>query len=273
MTNLQPLHPIDDRQSYTSGAVEIDPSAAIAPGVLLQADPGSRIVVAAGASVGMGSVLHARNGSLEIGQGANLGAGVLLVGAVTVGPHACIGSASTVIDGAVAAYQIVSPGSLLGDAGRSVPGFGANSAGAGPAGAGSIGVGSVGSGRNGIGRDRPAVEDREDAVPSSFDPDRDRTSDADAPGLGRAPASGLPASPPLPPPQPFVAPPGTATVGGLSGGAATAPEPGFPADGDRPSVEVYGKVYLDRLMWTMFPHRQPLDRPSLEGGGDAADAD
>jgi len=60
--------------------VTIHPSAAIAPGVLLQADPESQIIIAAGVCVGMGTILHAHAGILEVSQEQNIGAGVLIVG-------------------------------------------------------------------------------------------------------------------------------------------------------------------------------------------------
>ncbi len=110
-----PLHPIRTDIALRGGNVTVHPSAAIAPGVLLQADPGASIVVGAGVCIGMGSILHAWGGTIDIGAGANLGAGVLIVGHSTIGDRACIGTATTVMNAAVASGQIVPPGSLLGD--------------------------------------------------------------------------------------------------------------------------------------------------------------
>ena len=67
--DLPPLRLIDHSHFYRQGQVEIDPSAAIAPGVLFQAEPDSRIVIAAGVCVGAGTVLHARHGALIWAQG------------------------------------------------------------------------------------------------------------------------------------------------------------------------------------------------------------
>ena len=116
--SFPPLQPISDFHSYASGDVTIDPSAAIAPGVLLQADPDSRIAIAAGACIGMGSVLHAHKGTLIVETGATLGAGVLIVGAVKIGANACVGSVTTILNRDVERGKVIPPGSLLGDESR-----------------------------------------------------------------------------------------------------------------------------------------------------------
>jgi carbon dioxide concentrating mechanism protein CcmN len=103
---------------YVNGDVIIDKTAAIAPGVILQATANGRIVIKAGACIGMGTVLTANQGTIEVGEGAVLGAGVLIVGSGKVGDRACIGSASTLIATSVQEAELVAPGSLLGDTSR-----------------------------------------------------------------------------------------------------------------------------------------------------------
>lgn len=98
---------------WIGGHVSIDPSAAIAPGVLLQADPDGQILIGAGVCLGMGVVIHAVGGTISIGAGANLGAGVLVYGSLNIGNHACIGTAASVINHTVAQGEIVPPGALL----------------------------------------------------------------------------------------------------------------------------------------------------------------
>jgi carbon dioxide concentrating mechanism protein CcmN len=115
---LPPLQAMHDSQVYISGDVTIHPNAAIAPGVLLQAAPGSSIIVAAGACIGMGAVLHAYEGTIEIQEGASIGAGALIVGAGTIGAGACIGSLSTLLDTTVDEKVMVPSGSILGDRSR-----------------------------------------------------------------------------------------------------------------------------------------------------------
>jgi carbonic anhydrase/acetyltransferase-like protein (isoleucine patch superfamily) len=111
--HLPPLEPIGNFRSYVCGDVMIDETAAIAAGVLIQADQGSRIIIAAGVCIGMGTVIHAQNGVLEIGAGANLGAGVLVYGNSKIGEGACIGASSSIVRAVISKGQIVPPCSLI----------------------------------------------------------------------------------------------------------------------------------------------------------------
>lgn len=112
--------PISDSHFYISGAVTIHPSAAIAPGVMLQADPNSELIVAAGVCIGTGCVLHAHQGVLELESGATLGSNVLIIGQGKIGINACIGAMTTIINNSVLPHQMIPPGSLLGDGSRQV---------------------------------------------------------------------------------------------------------------------------------------------------------
>ena len=112
------FEPINTKQSLTSGDVVTFADAVIAPGVLLQADVGSQIMIRSGVCIGLGSVIHARGGNIVIDDGANLGAGVLLIGAVTIGARACLGAAVTVIDSEIAPGMILEAGTLVGDRSR-----------------------------------------------------------------------------------------------------------------------------------------------------------
>lgn len=108
-----PLHPICTEHFCVSGDVSIAPTATIAPGVLLQADPGSRLVIAADVCIGMGSVVQAHQGMLEIASGATLGAGVLVIGG-RIGANACVGARSTLWNVEIAPNQIVAADTLIG---------------------------------------------------------------------------------------------------------------------------------------------------------------
>ncbi len=110
---LPPLEPIGDFRSYVCGDVVIDQTAAIASGVLIQADDGGKIIIGAGVCIGMGAVLHAQDGLLEIGTGANLGAGVLVYGTTKIGEGACIGASSSIVRAIIAKGAIVPPCSLI----------------------------------------------------------------------------------------------------------------------------------------------------------------
>ena len=112
---LPPLEPIGDFRSYVCGDVVIDETAAIASGVLIQADQGSRITIAASVCIGMGTVIHAQNGLLEIGAGANLGAGVLVYGTSKIGENCCIGASSSIVRAVIGNGVIVPPCSLIVD--------------------------------------------------------------------------------------------------------------------------------------------------------------
>jgi carbon dioxide concentrating mechanism protein CcmN len=112
------LRSIDTAHYFVSGNVTIQEGSAIAAGVLIQADPDSRVVIGAGVCIGIGSVIHAHGGTIEIQEGANIGAGALLVGAMKIGRRACIGSISTLLDSSIEAGGLVPSGSLLGDRSR-----------------------------------------------------------------------------------------------------------------------------------------------------------
>ena len=103
---------------HLDGNVTIDPSAAIAPGVLLQAEPHSRITIGAGVCIGAGSMVHAAGGNIDIGTGACLGRGVLIIGSGSIAPNACIGAGTTVIDPQIEDGAVIPPHSLLGDRSR-----------------------------------------------------------------------------------------------------------------------------------------------------------
>ena len=111
---------VSDAHFYISGNVTVHPSAAIAPGVMLQADPDSHLILAAGVCIGIGCVLHAHQGTLELEAGVTLGSGVLIVGRGKIGANACIGAMTTIIDSSVPAKEMVAPGSLIGDRSRQV---------------------------------------------------------------------------------------------------------------------------------------------------------
>lgn len=109
-------------QTYMCGDVTIHPSAIIAPDVLLQAELDSRIVIGAGVCIGKGTILHSYQGTVEVGDSANIGTGVLFVGSGKIGAKACVGSSTTILNADVQPHQVVPAGSLLGDRGRSISG-------------------------------------------------------------------------------------------------------------------------------------------------------
>ncbi|MEA5504497.1 transferase [Halotia wernerae UHCC 0503] len=118
--SVPPLRLSNNFDSYISGEVIIHPSAVLAPGVILQAAVNSKIVIGPGVCIGMGSILQVDTGTLEVEAGANLGAGFLMVGKGKIGANACIGSATTVFNYSVAPGVVIPPGSILGDTSRQI---------------------------------------------------------------------------------------------------------------------------------------------------------
>jgi carbon dioxide concentrating mechanism protein CcmN len=110
---LQPLHSVNYSDFHVSGDVTIHPNVAIAPGVLIQADPDSQIIIESGTCIGTGTIIHASKGVIEIKAGVTIGTGVLIVGAVIIGANACIGSMTTVFNQAIPSAELVLAGSLL----------------------------------------------------------------------------------------------------------------------------------------------------------------
>jgi carbon dioxide concentrating mechanism protein CcmN len=113
---LQPLHSVNYSDFHVSGDVTIHPNVAIAPGVLIQADPDSKIIIESGTCIGMGTIIHAsgiNGGAIEIKAGVTIGTGVLIVGSVTIGTNACVGSMTTVLNQVIPAGELVLAGSLL----------------------------------------------------------------------------------------------------------------------------------------------------------------
>lgn len=215
--SLAPLHPIRDYHSYVRGDVLIDPSVAIAPGVILQAEAGSQIAIAPGACIGMGSVIHAIKGKIEIGEGVILGAGVLVVGNVSIGANACIGSATTIVNTEIARGQILPPGVLIGDQSRQVdldlePDLKPISSGY-------------------VDSDSPAASENSPAsVTQSPDSTQQSQTPTSVPEKKPVPDAEISDQPEIPE---IVVPPKT-------------------------SPQVYGKTYINQLLVTMLPHRQPL---------------
>ncbi|MBW4481379.1 MAG: hypothetical protein KME14_02430 [Tildeniella torsiva UHER 1998/13D] len=141
---------------YIQGDVDLAPGVAIAPGVLLGASPGCRLVISAGVCLGADVVVQARHGDLVIEPGASLGSGVLVVGHGSIGQHTCIGANSTIINPSLGAAQAIAPGSLLGDPAQTSPVQESSSNGASPSanlyGYGTTGnLGTVGNAFNGSG--------------------------------------------------------------------------------------------------------------------------
>ena len=217
---LSPLQLSSNSQILMSGDVVVNEGAAIAPGVILQADSGSRISIAAGACIGLGVILHAREGTLEIGAGVILGAGVLVVGAGKIGANACIGAGTTLIDPCIDQMQIMPAGSLIGDTSRQASASATSAS---------------------------ATAAAPTAAPTS--PETPETTTT-------------PVAPPIEPPSPAQTPPQTPPETAADAPESTAAEP--PQPGEIPTI-LYGQAHINRLLGTLFPHRQAFNRSEENG--------
>ncbi|GAB4534910.1 MAG: carbon dioxide concentrating mechanism protein [Pleurocapsa sp.] len=120
MIYLPPPQPVADRDIRINGDVEIHPTASLAPGVILEAAPNNRITIGANVCLGMGVILNAGQGSIDIESGVTLGSGVLVIGESKIGSNACIGTATTIFQASVSPMTVINPGSLIGDISRQI---------------------------------------------------------------------------------------------------------------------------------------------------------
>ena len=219
---------IDGTHLFMSGNVVVHDSAAIAPDVLLQADPDSQIVIAAGVCIGSGSVLHAHQGKLILEAGATLGSGVLVVGHGTIGSEACIGSMTTIMNSSIEAKQSVPPGSLIGDSSRQ------------------------GEAQTEPSQPQPGQFQR-------FQPKRIK------PPLSPVIPSIAPVVPSPTTPSLTSSPSPSATTSEPSPEASVPPAS---PPSKKAVTQVYGQAYLERMMVAMFPYRKALAASAEETDSD-----
>jgi len=111
---------VSDTHYCVVGDVSVDATAAIAPGVVLQASSGSRITIGAGVCIAAGVCVQSRRGVLAIASGVSLGANVLVVGSGDIGANACVSAGSTLINPSVSSDAILPPDTLIGESGTGV---------------------------------------------------------------------------------------------------------------------------------------------------------
>lgn len=237
---------LSDRfDTHIYGDVIIHPSAVLAPGIILQAATNSRIVIGAGVCLGMGSILQVSEGILEIEAGANLGAGFLMVGQGKIGANACIGAATTVFNYSVAPGQVIASGSILGDTSRQVVEASAEE----PESSNS----------------QPEKPEKQEQVISS--------TQLSVAAFLEFKHQSTPVSPPSPTPK-SQSPPveETAVVSDSTSEETTLPESTEEcSDHLKPSesnlethnifgTQIYGQGSINRLLSTLFPHRQSLGK-------------
>ena len=215
-----PLHFVSHTHYYCGGDVVVASSAAIAPGAVLRAATNGSIRIGPGVCVGAGVVIQAKQGCVFIEAGASLGTGVLIVGQGHVGKDACVGPSSTLINPAIAAGEIVPPCSLLG---ASAP--------------------------------ETAVPKNGTPPPPSFQ--------TTAP-FSSGPVPSMPVPPRTSPTvQPQAVSPKAVNVPELDPPPAPANSSTIAAPG-----HVYGRDHVNNLLSALFPHRQPLNNGSSNPSSD-----
>lgn len=95
------------QQPYICGDVVVEEGVAIAAGVMLIADPGSRLVVESGVCLGANTLLHARQGDLHVEANGVVGQDSLIIGHGRIGACSCVGSASTLLNPSLGPNQVV----------------------------------------------------------------------------------------------------------------------------------------------------------------------
>ncbi|WP_445637788.1 Transferase [Nostoc sp. DSM 114161] len=245
--SVPPLRLSNNFDSYISGEVTVHPSAVLAPGVILQAAANSKIVIGPGVCIGMGSILQVHEGTLEVEAGANLGAGFLMVGKGKIGANACIGSATTVFNCSVEPGQVIPPGSILGDTSRQI----SETKQLNPSPENPTSTSSQES-NNGLGTGEEKVISSTNFSASAFVELKGRSLSffkSSNTGESQSP----PASEPVNEAEPNLEP-------------AVPEEPSEPATESPNSfgTQIYGQGSINRLLTTLFPHRQSLSNPNSD---------
>jgi len=247
--SVPPLRLSNNFESYISGEVTVHPSAVLAPGVILQAAGNSKIIIGPGVCIGMGSILQVHEGTLEVEAGANLGAGFLMVGNGKIGANACIGSATTVFNSSVEPGQVIPPGSILGDTSRQISQTKQLS----PSPDNPPATSAENNNNNGLGEGEEKLISSTNFSASAFIELKGRSL-----SFFKSSASAESQSPP-PPPKPV-------------NEAEPNLEPAAPEEPTQPTTEspnsfgtqIYGQGSINRLLTTLFPHRQSLSNPNSD---------
>ncbi|MEO1372966.1 MAG: transferase [Cyanobacteria bacterium J06635_10] len=264
--SVPPLRLHHNFETFFSGEVIVHASAVIAPGVIMQAAPNSKIIIGSGVCIGMGSILQVDAGTLEIESGANLGAGFLMVGAGKIGENACIGSATTVFRSSVKPAQVVPPGSVIGDSSRTFSEPSTEEM-----------NGTPPALQLPVATESESVEEAE-----SFE-EVESVEEAESEMFSNAPTSRTYITPPVTPsPRPYVSPSPISYFSSVNHSteetASSEESPEEPINTEKSTPEelteepfkansngvgnhIYGRTNIKSLLITLFPHRQSLNTP------------
>ena len=116
--SLPILQPNSTQIPQVRGDVTIDSSVIFASGVILNATPGNKITIHAGVCLGMGTIITAHQGDVEIKANAILGPGTLIIGNCIIGSQVSLGTSVTVFHTSIDNLAVIPAGSIIGDYSR-----------------------------------------------------------------------------------------------------------------------------------------------------------
>ncbi|BAQ66736.1 hypothetical protein [Geminocystis sp. NIES-3709] len=118
--SLPILHPSTIDTTQIRGNVTIDQSVIIASGVILNATQGNKIIIHGGVCLGMGTIITAYNGDVEIRENTILGSGSLILGKSVIGSQVSLGASVTVYNSNIESMSVIPAGSIIGDRSRQI---------------------------------------------------------------------------------------------------------------------------------------------------------
>lgn len=118
--SLPILQPSTIDTTQIRGDVTIDRSVIIASGVILNATSGTKIILSSGVCLGMGTIITAYDGDIEIKENTILGSGSLIFGSCIIGSQVSLGASVTVYNTSVEPLTVIPAGTIIGDRSRQV---------------------------------------------------------------------------------------------------------------------------------------------------------
>lgn len=118
--SLPILQPSTMDTTQIRGDVTIDRSVIIASGVILNATAGNKIILSSGVCLGMGTIITAYDGDIEIKENTILGSGSLIFGSCLIGSQVSLGASVTIFNTNIAPLTVIPAGTIIGDRSRQV---------------------------------------------------------------------------------------------------------------------------------------------------------
>ncbi|WP_017292634.1 hypothetical protein [Geminocystis herdmanii] len=118
--SLPILQPSTIDTTQIRGDVTIDRNVIIASGVILNATSGTKIILSSGVCLGMGTIITAYDGDIEIKENTILGSGSLILGSCVIGSQVSLGASVTIYNTSVEPLTVIPAGTIIGDRSRKV---------------------------------------------------------------------------------------------------------------------------------------------------------